>query len=182
MKLVLIDRDGVINEEKPGEYIKSPAELIIYPAALEAFQLLRKEGFTCVVITNQSVVGRGIISLTELEKINQFLFETINKNGGRIEDILFCTDAPANASYRRKPKPGMLIEAMDKFKASARSTPFIGDSLSDLQAAQAAGCARYLVTTGKGQETALAIPENLKPVTLCTDILDAARKVVDAHR
>lgn len=180
MKLVLIDRDGVINEELPY-YVKSLEELVIYPAALEAFALFKQNGFTCVIITNQSVVGRDIISQATLDRIHDNLREKVKVHGGAIDDILVCTDHPDRATYRRKPKPGMLLEAIEKYKASASSTPFIGDATTDMEAALAAHCPRYLVMTGKGKKTWSALPDTLKPVTPCNDLLDAARKIVSSY-
>lgn len=176
-KLVLIDRDGVINEEKKSGYVESPEELIIYPQALEAFRLLAEAGFTCVVVTNQSVVGRGIISRTQLDAIHRHLAETIAQNGGKLAEVIACTDHPSQASERRKPGAGMLWEAIEKYGAVPAATPMIGDAITDMQAAYAAGCPRYLVMTGKGKESAEHITLNLYPVTCCEDILDAARKI-----
>lgn len=179
MKLILVDRDGVINEELPG-YVTKPQELKIMPAAYEAFALLKSKDYTCVVVTNQSVVGRGIISHSELDKIHTFLSISIEQNGGNIDNVYVCTDRPDNAGERRKPRPGMLLEALEKYGAIPGQTPFIGDALTDLEAAYAAGCQRYLVMTGKGRGVAEQIPKYLKPVMLCTDILDAARKIVSS--
>ncbi len=178
MTLVLIDRDGVINKEIPG-YVKNVSELKIYPQALEAFALLRKHGFTCVVVTNQSVVGRSIISESDLAAIHLFMCEEIRMKGGRVDDIFTCTDTPERATYRRKPKPGMLIEAMEKFKTTPEDTYFIGDALTDMEAALAAGCGRYLVMTGKGEASARALSAHLEPVVRAKDLLDAARKIAE---
>jgi len=177
MKLVLIDRDGVINEELPN-FVKSADELHILPQALEAFALLKRHHFTCVIITNQSVVGRGIISEGALERIHNHLEEEIKAHGGKVDSIFACTDHPDRSTYRRKPGAGMLIEALEKYGAQAARTPFIGDSVVDMQAALAAGCPRYLVMTGKGHDTLRELPPECKPVTPCMDILDAARRIV----
>jgi D-glycero-D-manno-heptose 1,7-bisphosphate phosphatase len=178
MKLVLIDRDGVINEELP-HFVTSPDQLVIPETALAGLALLHKKGFTCVVITNQSCVGRGIITDDALGQIHDYLRETTVKHGGLISDILACTDHPEKATSRRKPAPGMLLEAMKDYDASPELTPFIGDALTDLQAAHAAGCPRYLVMTGKGRQTAEKIPEDLQPVTLHENLLSAARNIVE---
>lgn len=179
MKLVLIDRDGVINKETIGEYTKSPDELILLPGVFEAFALFKEKGFTTVVITNQAVVGRGIITEEQLKEIHKFLQKKIEENGGKLEEVIFCPDHPDRATERRKPGAGMLLEALEKYKALAANTPFIGDALVDMQAAHKAGCPRYLVMTGKGQETAGNMPLSLYPVTICADILDAAQKIVN---
>lgn len=180
MKLVLMDRDGVINEELPG-YVTSPDELKVLKPALEGIALLTQKGFACAVVTNQSVVGRGIISPQMLERIHAALQETVRAHGGRLNDIIVCTDRPDEATYRRKPNPGMLLEAMKKHAALPESTPFIGDAITDMQAAHAAGCPRYLVMTGKGKRTLASLPDSLKPVVACDDLLDAARKIVQNH-
>ncbi|HEU5046883.1 MAG TPA: HAD-IIIA family hydrolase [Rickettsiales bacterium] len=177
MKLVLIDRDGVINEEIPG-FVTSPAELKIYPRAFDALALLKREGFACVMITNQSVVGRGIITLEKLEEIHESLRSQVERHGGRIDAVFACTDHPDQATERRKPAPGMLLEAMKQYRAKPENTPFIGDATTDMEAASAAGCPRYLVLTGKGGEASRALPARLRPVTVCADILEAANKIV----
>jgi len=180
MKLVLIDRDGVINDELPN-YVKSVEELIVYDAALEGIALLTRQGFTPVVITNQSVVGRGIITMETLNRIHGHMGEKVGERGGRIEEVFACTDHPDRATYRRKPAPGMLIEAMRKYDATPESTPFIGDAITDMEAAMAAKCPRYLVMTGKGQRTLATLPDAVKPVTTCADLLDAAHKIVKMY-
>jgi D-glycero-D-manno-heptose 1,7-bisphosphate phosphatase len=181
MKLVLIDRDGVINEELP-HYVKSVEELVVPEPALEGLALLKKQGFTCVIITNQSVVGRGIITDAMLTRIHNHLREAVASHGGEISDIFACTDRPDEATYRRKPSPGMLIDAMEKYKAAPEKTPFIGDATTDMQAAFDAGCPRYLVMTGKGRQTAQKFPDALRPAVFCNDLLDAARRIVENYR
>ena len=180
MKLILIDRDGVINEEIP-DYIKSPEQLKIYPEAFEALSLLKQAGFTCVVITNQSVVGRGIISLEQLHEIHQYMCEQVELNGGKIAEVIFCPDAPDNSTNRRKPNAGMLFEALDKYNATSQETSFIGDAITDMEAAYKANCQRYLVMTGKGKISAQNLPLNLMPVTFCENILDAAKKIIASY-
>jgi len=178
MKLVLLDRDGVINEDRP-DLVKSADELNIFPQAFEALALLKKQGFTCVIITNQSVVGRGIISTDALLHIHEYLCQKIVEHGGHIEEIFFCPDHPDHATYRRKPNPGMLIEALEKYGADAASTAFVGDTVTDMQAAHQVGCPRYLTMTGHGRKSLASLPADLHPVLSCTDILDAAHKIVD---
>jgi len=180
MKLALIDRDGVLNEELPN-YVKSVNELTILPQAFEALRMLHENEFTCVVVTNQSVVGRGIIEQFTLDKIHKYLLHEIEAQGGKIAEVLVCTDHPSNASYRRKPKPGMLIEALEKYNALPEKSPMIGDALTDMEAAHAAGCPRYLVMTGKGKSVMHSIANSLQPVTVCADILDAAQRIISLY-
>jgi D-glycero-D-manno-heptose 1,7-bisphosphate phosphatase len=179
--MVLIDRDGVINEELAG-FVTEASMLRIYPQALEALRLLHEQKFRCVIVTNQSVVGRGVITEEALARIHDYLFEKVRQAGGRIDRLYHCADAPDAATYRRKPAPGMLLEALEAFEAEPGLTPFIGDSLTDMEAAQRAGCPRYLVMTGKGRKSASALPETLRPVHLCEDLLAAARRIVASAR
>jgi D-glycero-D-manno-heptose 1,7-bisphosphate phosphatase len=181
VKLVLLDRDGVINEDRE-DYVKSLDELILIPEALEALALFKSHGFTCVIITNQSVVGRGIIALGSLEHIHDYLCDKIEKSGGKIEDIFFCTDHPNAATYRRKPNPGMLIEALAKYGASADNTAFVGDSISDLMAAKSAGCMPHLVMTGKGMQEMYKITDVIKPVIISKNLLQAAQKIIESRK
>jgi D-glycero-D-manno-heptose 1,7-bisphosphate phosphatase len=104
--------------------------------------------------------------------------QEIKTHGGDLADVIVCTDTPDRATYRRKPKPGMLIEALEKYKAIAADTAFIGDAITDLEAGLAAGCKRYLVMTGKGEKTQHSLPDSLQPVVRCKDILDAAQRII----
>ncbi len=176
--LVLLDRDGVLVKDRE-DFIKSPEEMELLPFAGEALALLRGAGFKTALVTNQSVVGRGIITEAQLKHIHQVLRERIARDGGSLDTILYAPDTPDKAGPRRKPKPGMLIEAMQKYHARPEHTPMVGDALRDLEAAAAAGCPRYLVQTGKGAQTLAArLPDHVAPVVICDDILDAARKII----
>ena len=177
MKLVLIDRDGVINVELDG-YVTHPSELRIMPEALKAFALFKQAGFICVVITNQSVVGRGIITLEQLEDIHNYLREELAKHGGEIADVFACTDHPDQATSRRKPGDAMLREALAEYGATPEDTAFIGDAITDMQAAFSVNCQRYLVMTGKGEKTKAKIPDEMQPVILCETILEAAQMII----
>jgi len=124
------------------------------------------------------VVGRGIISQQQLDNIHHFLCEEISKHGGIISEIIACTDATDNATNRRKPNPQMLLEALEKYSAIAENTAFIGDAITDVKAAKSANCQAYLVLTGKGKEQQKLINEELRPVTICSDILAAAQEII----
>lgn len=180
-RLVLIDRDGVLNVEKESGYVESPEELNIYPQALQALALLKQHGFTCVVVTNQSVVGRGRITQEQLDAIHAYLCKTVEAHGGKITQVLACTDHPNHATNRRKPGPGMLLEALKTYQAQPSLTPMIGDAITDLQAAHAAGCPRYLVMTGKGTKTKTQLTENLSPVYCSETILEAVRHIIATY-
>ncbi len=176
--LVLLDRDGVLNEDREDS-VKSPEELVMLPESAKAVARLNRIGAKVAVITNQSIVGREIISQETLDEIHKKLLHKVEAVGGHIERIFVCTDAPDQATHRRKPNPGMLLEALEAFGASPEKTPMVGDALIDLQAAQAAGCPRYLVLTGKGHTTyAQGIPQQVHPVTICQHLTDAVDKII----
>src|SRR4051812_2376050 len=133
MKLVLLDRDGVLNDEIGG-YISDPGKLRMIPGSAAAVARLNRAGLKVAVCTNQSVVGRGICDMAMLERINSRLADYLAAEGAHIDHIFVCTDHPDNPTRRRKPGPGMLEEATRMFNAEPRETPMIGDNLRDLEA------------------------------------------------
>ncbi len=173
MKLVMIDRDGVLNEDSTA-YIKSPAELIMIPGSARAVARLNRAGTKVAVCTNQSVVGRGIIPMEMLERIHEKLARELAAEGARLDAIFMCTDHPDRPTRRRKPGPGMLEEALQKFRADPAETPMIGDNLRDLEAAAALGCPRHLVRTGYGASVqAKGLPDAVLPVRVHDDLAAA---------
>ncbi len=174
--LVLLDRDGVLNEER-GDHVTSPGELVMIDGSAKAVADLNAAGRKVVLVTNQSAVGRGLVPRETLDRIHDALRDELARAGGRLDDILVCTDAPWAATERRKPGPGMLREALSRYRAAAGETPMIGDSLRDLQAAAAAGCRRILVRTGNGAATqAAGLPKEVLPVAVHENL----RGAVDA--
>lgn len=178
MKLVLLDRDGVLNEDR-ADYVKHPGELVVIAGAGEAIARLNRAGIKVAVVSNQSAVGRGIISLDMLAQINARLMSDLARAGAKIDLFLVCTDAPGVLSQRRKPAPGMLREALVHFRTSPVEAVMIGDQLSDLRAAQAAGIGRFLVRTGKGAQTqAQGLPTDILPVSVYDSLMEAAVSLV----
>ncbi|HJP20975.1 MAG TPA: HAD-IIIA family hydrolase [Alphaproteobacteria bacterium] len=177
-RLVLLDRDGVLNQDR-DDYVKSPEELVMIEGAAEAVARLNRAGHIVALVTNQSAVGRGIIEDVMLERIHQRLRDNLARVGARLDDIFVCPEAPWQASERRKPGPGMLREALARFRAEAALTPLIGDTLGDLQAATAAGCQRLLVRTGKGAATqAAGLPQELLPISVHESLAPAVAAVL----
>jgi D-glycero-D-manno-heptose 1,7-bisphosphate phosphatase len=173
MRLVLLDRDGVLNEETPN-YVKHPGELRLIPGAARAVARLNNAGITIAVCTNQSCVGRGIIDEAMLERIHQKLREEMAREGARLDTIFACTDHPDRPTRRRKPGPGMLEDALRRYGANPAETPMIGDNLRDLEAAVAAGCPRHLVRTGHGAAVqAKGLPPSVLPVRVHDDLAAA---------
>jgi D-glycero-D-manno-heptose 1,7-bisphosphate phosphatase len=172
-KLALLDRDGVLNEESSA-YIKSPAELTMIPGSARAVARLNRAGIKVAVCTNQSVVGRGIISVDTLELVHAQLRRALAAEGAYLDAIFVCTDHPDRPTSRRKPGPGMLEEALLMFDADPESTPMVGDNLRDLEAAAAVGCPRHLVRTGHGTTVDVAgLPQLLLPVGVHADLAAA---------
>jgi D-glycero-D-manno-heptose 1,7-bisphosphate phosphatase len=152
MKLVILDRDGVINHDSP-EFIKSPAEWIPIPGSLEAIARLNQAGYRVVIASNQSGIARELFDITTLNAIHQKMHAAAQLVGADIDAIFFCPHAAIDNCDCRKPKPGMFEEISKRFKVSLRGVPTVGDSLRDLQAGFISGCAPYLVLTGKGEKT-----------------------------
>lgn len=152
MKLIILDRDGVINHDSPA-YIKSPEEWKPIPGSLEAIALLSQAGYRVLVATNQSGVGRGLFEMATLNAIHDKMHRALGLAGGRIDGIFYCPHAHDAGCSCRKPKTGLLEEIAHRFGVSLEGVPFIGDSLRDLQAAVAVGAQPILVLTGKGKKT-----------------------------
>ncbi len=168
--LVLLDRDGVINEDRP-DFVKSPDELIFIEGALEAIARLNAEGHKVIVVTNQSCIGRGIITVEQLTTIHQKLHHHLKAVAGHLDDIFIAPDAPWEATEMRKPGPGMIRAAMEKYRSAATDTVLIGDAERDLRAAKTAGCHRILVQTGKGRATqAAGIDKDLLPLRIAENL------------
>ncbi len=152
MKLIILDRDGVINHDS-AQYIKSPDEWRPIDGSLEAIARLTHGGYRAVVATNQSGIGRGLFDMATLNAINSKMIKAVSQAGGRIEAVFYCPDIAESSSKFRKPAPGMLLEIGERFNTPLNGVPAVGDSLRDLQAAAAVGAQPILVLTGKGAET-----------------------------
>ena len=160
MKLVVLDRDGVINYDS-DKFVKNPDEWRPIPGSLEAIARLTHSGWRVVVATNQSGVGRGLLDMATLNAIHAKMHRAVNQAGGRIEAVFYCPDTDESQSPCRKPNPGMFHAIADRFNASLADAPCVGDGLRDLQAAAAVGARPILVLTGKGRKTRAAgnLPE-----------------------
>jgi D-glycero-D-manno-heptose 1,7-bisphosphate phosphatase len=152
MKLVILDRDGVINHDS-ASYIKSPEEWKPIAGSLEAIALLNQAGYRVLVATNQSGVGRGLFDMATLNAIHDKMHRALSLVGGRVDGIFYCPHANDAGCACRKPRPGLLDEISKRFGVSLDGVPFIGDSLRDLQAGAAVGAQPVLVLTGKGKKT-----------------------------
>ncbi len=176
MKIVILDRDGVINEDSVN-YIKHPDEWVPIPGSLEAIAKLNGAGYQVVIATNQAGIERGLFDMARLNAIHQKMHETVKQVGGKIHAIFYCPCLDSPACTCRKPKPGMLLEIAQRFNISPHGIPFVGDSLRDLQAAASAGCLPLLVLTGNGLSTRDK-PEIPSNTLICDDLDHAARKII----
>lgn len=151
MKLVILDRDGTINEDR-DDYVKSPEEWEPLPGALEAIARLHQAGWHVVVATNQSGLGRGLFDVAALNAMHLKMNEGLVKLGGRVDAVFFCPHAPEDGCDCRKPLPGLFVQIGQRFGVDLRGVPVVGDTLRDLQAGSAVGCAPHLVRTGKAAD------------------------------
>ena len=152
MKLVILDRDGTINEDSDA-HIKSPSEWRPIEGSLEAIARLTHAGYRLVVATNQSGIARGLFDTSTLIAIHDRLQQAAAQSGGRIDAFFFCPHAADSACECRKPRPGMLLEIARRFNVSLADVYMVGDAQRDLEAAAAAGARPVLVLTGKGEKT-----------------------------
>ena len=163
MKWVILDRDGVINEDSP-DYIKSAAEWQPLPGSLEAIARLNQAGYRVCVASNQSGLGRGLFDYDAFAAMNALMHRRLGELGGRVDALAFAPEPPERASEMRKPEPGMLRDLARRYGSGLEGVWFIGDSASDLQAARAAGARPVLVRTGKGRQAEAAGPGADVPV------------------
>lgn len=179
-KTVFIDRDGVINRDSP-DYIKSCEEFVFLPGSLEALRTLARHNYDVIIITNQSVIGRGMVSPEGLREIFGTMTREVEAAGGRIKDICFCPHTPDDGCDCRKPKPGMILKARDTYAIDLDRSVMIGDSVKDILCAHNAGvgCA-VLVLTGNGREALASLKETPQaPDHVAGDLLDAVTWLVE---
>lgn len=178
MKLIILDRDGVINEDSDA-YIKSPDEFIPLTGSLDAITRLNKAGYTVAVATNQSGVARGYFDEDTLTAMHNKLKNLLSDIGGKIDYIAYCPHGPDDKCDCRKPLPGLLNQISKHYKTGLAGVPVIGDSLRDIESARAVNAIPILVRTGKGENT-LAMGKGLENVTVFDDLssaVDALLKV-----
>ena len=171
-RLIILDRDGVINFDSPA-FIKSPEEWHPIPRALEAIALLKADGWLVAVCSNQSGVGRGLITPDALDGIHEKLRQALSPLGVRLDGLAFCPHRPEDDCRCRKPRPGMLTDMMESLGVGPEQTVVIGDSIRDIQAGQAAGCRCMLVRTGNGAACEGAV-RALGVDAVCDDLWSAA--------
>jgi D-glycero-D-manno-heptose 1,7-bisphosphate phosphatase len=178
---IILDRDGVLNREAPDAgYIRAPGEFFWLPGSLEALALLQRAGMRLTVATNQSGVGRGLMTLTQLEAIHSKMRDEASRNGAALDTVLFCPHAPDDGCECRKPAPGLIREALTRSGIGASESLLVGDAPRDLEAAARAGVKAALVRTGKGRKTEALLKDGADVPTY-DDLLQFARAIVDGR-
>jgi len=152
MKIVVLDRDGVINQDS-DDYIRSAEEFVPIAGSIEAIAKLSNAGFIVTVATNQSGLARGYFDSDRLSEMHHLLCSMVEEAGGKIDGIFFCPHLPTDNCDCRKPKTGLLEQIEREFACKLQGSYFVGDSLKDIKAAEAFGCLPILVRSGKGQLT-----------------------------
>ena len=176
MKLIILDRDGVINQDS-DQFIKNPDEWKPLPGSLEAIARLSQADYRIVVATNQSGVARGLFDMATLNAIHDKMLKAVTHAGGRIDAIFFCPHAADANCNCRKPRSGMIEEIAARYNTDLKDVPAIGDSLRDLEAAAQLGAQPILVRTGKGEKTLAkgGLPEGTR---IYADLAEAVATLV----
>jgi D-glycero-D-manno-heptose 1,7-bisphosphate phosphatase len=173
MKLVILDRDGTINEDS-NEYVKSEAEWVPLPGALEAIAKLNHAGWHVVVASNQSGLGRGLFDVAALNAMHAKMHKLLATAGGRIEAVFYCPHAPDQACNCRKPLPGLFEQIGERYGISLKGVPVVGDSARDIVAGSSVGCEPHLVLTGKAEALrGQPLPDSFPPGTIAHENLAA---------
>ncbi len=175
-KTILLDRDGVLNRDLPGSVCRAE-QLEILPRSLTALRLLTESGYRILVLTNQACVGRGELSWRELENIHRKLAQHVAAAGGRIDDFFVCPHLSTEQCSCRKPAPGLISQARQKWGFDPTATCLVGDDSRDIHAALTAGCIPVLVLTGKGQLTRRAFPD----VAVFADLLFFVKSITSGN-
>jgi len=176
--VVILDRDGVINEDS-DDYIKSAEEWIPIPGSVEAIATLSKAGYTVAVATNQSGLARGYFDEYELARMHALMYELVENAGGLINALVYCPHAPDAGCRCRKPGPGLLEQLAETLNISLEGAWFVGDTEKDIDTALASQCQPILVLTGKGELTARSLsPDKLALITIAPNLQEAVSYIL----
>ena len=175
---VFLDRDGVLNENR-ADYVRTWQQVVFLPGVLDAMQLLAASPYTIVVVTNQSAVGRGLLTAEALAAINQGIVQQVQQAGGRINAVYACPHAPDDGCSCRKPRPGMLLQAARDLAIDLERSYLVGDAVSDVEAGLAAGCRPLMVLTGRGKkQTPFLAANGLENVPVMADLAEAVARIL----
>jgi D-glycero-D-manno-heptose 1,7-bisphosphate phosphatase len=175
---IFLDRDGVINRNR-NDHVKALAEFEFLPGTLDALRRLARLEWPVVVISNQAIVGRGVVSRQTIDQINTHMVNTVRSVGGRIDRVFYCPHSPEEHCCCRKPQPGLLLQAADEMKLDLAGSFFVGDAESDVMAAKAVGCRPVLVKTGRGAgEREILRQAQVMGYYLAEDLTDAVNWIL----
>ena len=176
---VFLDRDGVINVDS-SDYIKTESEFHFIDNSPEAIALLTKAGFDVIVITNQSALARKLTTQDELERIFNKMKAGVIDAGGKIKDVFFCPHMPDAGCNCRKPEPGLIFQAKDKYNIDLKHSCMVGDSAKDIECAKNAGCGlSVLVKTGNGNMAEKSLDDkDINPDFTAENLFDAAKWII----
>jgi D-glycero-D-manno-heptose 1,7-bisphosphate phosphatase len=177
--VVFLDRDGVINRDSP-DYIKSWSEFEFLPGSLEALKQLTLNGFAVIIITNQSVIHRKMVTQKDLDFIHDMMKKTVQSNGGDIKDIFYCPHIPEDRCDCRKPNPGLIYRAKKRYQIDLETSIMVGDSAKDIECARNAGCgSAILVKTGNGVTAENILKDKMiYPDVIVQDLLEAVNWII----
>ena len=175
-KVVFLDRDGVISKDSP-DHIKSWEEFHFLPKAKDAVKLLTDNGFNVIIITNQSVIARGMTSVEELEQMHSNTVKEIEKKGGRIVDIYYCPHHPDDGCNCRKPAPGMLLQAIKDHDIDPKKSFMVGDRMMDVKVGKKVGTRSIIIPSKLGLKE-MKEEKNVKPDYIAKDLYDASEWII----
>jgi histidinol-phosphate phosphatase family protein len=183
--IVFLDRDGVINENKPNGYVASWEEFAFIPGAKEALRrLAENDDVRIFVVSNQAGIGKGVVSAAQVEAVNRRMKREIEAAGGRIDGILYCPHTAEDRCADRKPEAGLLLRALSKAREDAQNRFIVGDAMSDMVAGKKVSAIAIMVKTGRGQDELKSIrdDDSLKPDYIAEDISEAAEIILQRLR
>lgn len=178
MRAVFLDRDGVICKNRP-DHVKSWEEFEFLPGAIDSLVTLAGLELPIIVITNQSVINRGMATASSIEEIHQRMVVEITAHGGRIDDVLYCPHRPDEQCSCRKPEPGLLLTAARRWNVDLTQSYLVGDAATDIVAGQQVGCRTFIVLTGRGsQQLVPAFRLAQQPFTICRNLAGATDQIL----
>jgi D-glycero-D-manno-heptose 1,7-bisphosphate phosphatase len=182
MRAIFLDRDGVICKNR-ADHVKNWSEFEFLPRVKKSLATLSRLGLPIIIVTNQAVIGRGMVTVETLEDIHRCMVAEIATHGGRIDRLIYCPHRPEDECDCRKPKPGMLLQAAAEMGIDLTQSYLIGDAASDIQAGQQVGCRTFLVLTGRGVEQSIPALHSAGRhfVTIARDLREVADHVLQVE-
>ena len=177
MKLIILDRDGVINQDSDA-YIKSVDEWQAIPGSIEAIARLCQAGYRIAIATNQSGLSRGLFSIDDLNAMHRKMYRELSIHGAQIDAIFFCPHGPDEGCTCRKPKHGLFEEISARMQMGLAGVPCVGDAYRDILAARAVGAVPMLVRTGKGERTLKKYPQELFDTPVYADLAEVVESLL----